>query len=244
MCPTCVGACTSSSSASVAAGACTRSHPGQPACSSAASIASIRSGLSGCSERNTRGSCSREDPCWKYSTSLALSPLLTPLSPHLHPTTRAAQPPPPQPASPLRSTTAAHAPRHPHPGEHGLPRLERAARSDLPGQACAPVSGSRLAGGRLRITAVAIAHLTRHPTVTDGLHGPDIPDGALVLAVADAYDAMTRNTAHHAARAPADAVAEFRRCARTQFDPAAVDALANWIASIDADRPSGRDGPR
>ena len=44
MSPTSVGACTSSSSALVAAGACTLRHPAQPARSSADSIASIRSG--------------------------------------------------------------------------------------------------------------------------------------------------------------------------------------------------------
>ena len=78
----------------------------------------------------------------------------------------------------------------------------------------------------------------------DGLHGPDIPDGALVLAVADAYDAMTRDEAHHPPRAPVDAVAEFRRCDRTQFDLAAVDALADWITSATAPPPPIRDGPQ
>ena len=81
----------------------------------------------------------------------------------------------------------------------------------------------------------------------DGLHGPDIPDGAQVLAVADAYDAMTRDEARRPPRAPADAVAEFRRCARTQFDPAAVEALADWITTATAATaapPPVRDAPQ
>ena len=65
----------------------------------------------------------------------------------------------------------------------------------------------------------------------DGLAGRSIPDGARVLAVADAYDAITGNRTHRLPRGPVDAVAELRRCARSQFDPAAVDAIADWVAA-------------
>jgi HD-GYP domain-containing protein (c-di-GMP phosphodiesterase class II) len=65
----------------------------------------------------------------------------------------------------------------------------------------------------------------------DGLAGRSIPDGARVLAVADAYDAITSDRTHRLSRGPADAVAELRRCAASQFDPAAVDAVADWVAA-------------
>jgi diguanylate cyclase (GGDEF)-like protein/PAS domain S-box-containing protein len=64
-----------------------------------------------------------------------------------------------------------------------------------------------------------------------GLAGQDIPDGARVLAVADAYDAITSPRSHKLQMRPADAVAELRRCAHSQFDPAAVDALADYVAA-------------
>jgi diguanylate cyclase (GGDEF)-like protein/putative nucleotidyltransferase with HDIG domain len=62
----------------------------------------------------------------------------------------------------------------------------------------------------------------------DGLHGESIPEGARILAVAEAYDAMTR--AGHGARlrSPADAITELRRRAHRQFDADAVDAIAHW----------------
>ena len=64
-----------------------------------------------------------------------------------------------------------------------------------------------------------------------GLAGQDIPDGARVLAVADAYDAITSPRSYKLQMRPADAVAELRRCAHSQFDPTAVDALADYVSA-------------
>ena len=58
-----------------------------------------------------------------------------------------------------------------------------------------------------------------------GLAGDEIPEFARVLAVADAFDCMTSTRSYRGARSLAEAVAELRRCSRTQFDPAFVDAL-------------------
>lgn len=59
----------------------------------------------------------------------------------------------------------------------------------------------------------------------DGLAGEDIPLGARILAVADAYDAMTSDRPYRSAMTPADALTVLRETAGHQFDPRAVDAF-------------------
>ena len=49
-----------------------------------------------------------------------------------------------------------------------------------------------------------------------------IPLGARVIAVADAFDAMTRSTPHHVPLPPEQAIAELEACAGSQFDPRVV----------------------
>ena len=60
----------------------------------------------------------------------------------------------------------------------------------------------------------------------EGLRGEDIPLGARILAVADAYDYMTTGHAHREALSKARAFAELFQNARTQFCPVAVKALS------------------
>ena len=60
----------------------------------------------------------------------------------------------------------------------------------------------------------------------DGLRGEDIPAGARIIAVCDAFDAMTRHRVYQPAVPAEAALAELRRCAGTQFDPAVVQAFA------------------
>jgi len=59
----------------------------------------------------------------------------------------------------------------------------------------------------------------------DGLKGEKIPPGARIMAVADAYDAMTSDRPYRKAVSPLEAVEELLRCKGTQFDPEAVDAF-------------------
>ncbi|MER7462064.1 HD-GYP domain-containing protein [Streptomyces sp. NPDC097981] len=66
-----------------------------------------------------------------------------------------------------------------------------------------------------------------------GLSGEQIPVLARVVAVADAFDAMTSTRSYSRARPVPTALAELERCAGAQFDPAMVHALADAI---------GRDG--
>jgi len=52
-----------------------------------------------------------------------------------------------------------------------------------------------------------------------GLAGERIPRIARILAVADAFDAMSSNRAYRDAMPRAKALEEIVRCAGTQFDP-------------------------
>jgi two-component system cell cycle response regulator len=62
----------------------------------------------------------------------------------------------------------------------------------------------------------------------DGRTGEEIPVGARIVAVADAYAAMTADRPYRSARTPAEALAELRHAGGTQFDPAVVEA---WCAA-------------
>ncbi|HTS12989.1 MAG TPA: diguanylate cyclase [Candidatus Limnocylindrales bacterium] len=56
----------------------------------------------------------------------------------------------------------------------------------------------------------------------DRLDGENIPQGARVIAIADAYDTITSERTYKKARTPEDAFAELERCAANQFDPGIV----------------------
>jgi diguanylate cyclase (GGDEF)-like protein/putative nucleotidyltransferase with HDIG domain len=63
----------------------------------------------------------------------------------------------------------------------------------------------------------------------DGLPGDDIPLGARIIFVADAYDAMTSDRVYRDRLTDDEAIAELERCAGSQFDPAIVRALAKEL---------------
>jgi two-component system cell cycle response regulator len=69
----------------------------------------------------------------------------------------------------------------------------------------------------------------------DGLAGEEIPLGARIVAVCDAFDAMTRDRPYRGAMDPELALAELRACAGDQFDPAVVDAFVRiWRETMPA----------
>jgi HD-GYP domain-containing protein (c-di-GMP phosphodiesterase class II) len=66
----------------------------------------------------------------------------------------------------------------------------------------------------------------------DGLAGTDIPFGARVIAVAEAYDALTSDRPYRPRLSSAEAAAVLRAGRGVQWDPMVVDALLRSAASI------------
>ena len=58
-----------------------------------------------------------------------------------------------------------------------------------------------------------------------GLAGEEIPEFARIIAVADAFDSMTSGRSYRSQLSTAEAIAELRKCAGSQFDPVMVDAF-------------------
>jgi HD-GYP domain-containing protein (c-di-GMP phosphodiesterase class II) len=58
----------------------------------------------------------------------------------------------------------------------------------------------------------------------DGLEAEEIPMGARIIAVCDAYDAMTSVRSYRQPVTKEEAVTELRRASGTQFDPTVVKA--------------------
>lgn len=71
---------------------------------------------------------------------------------------------------------------------------------------------------------------TRHPGYPFGLMGDEIPLGARIIAVVDAFDAMTTTRPYREALPVESAIAELRRERGQQFDPEVVDAFLDVIA--------------
>jgi len=70
----------------------------------------------------------------------------------------------------------------------------------------------------------------------DELAGDDIPLGARIIAVCDAYDVMTSERPYRPQISPEAAVQEIRRSACTQFDPVVVEAFCSVQAEGTWDR--------
>jgi diguanylate cyclase (GGDEF)-like protein len=62
-----------------------------------------------------------------------------------------------------------------------------------------------------------------------GLEGQQIPVGARIIAIADAYDTITSERTYKKARTPAAAFTELQRCAGTQFDPELVRVFIDAV---------------
>jgi two-component system, cell cycle response regulator len=73
----------------------------------------------------------------------------------------------------------------------------------------------------------------------DGLAGAQIPLGARIIAACDAFEAMTSDRVYQHARGDAEAIAELRRHAGSQFDPEVIDALCRLLSG-DATSPTAR----
>jgi diguanylate cyclase (GGDEF)-like protein len=65
----------------------------------------------------------------------------------------------------------------------------------------------------------------------DGLAREQIPLAARIVSVCDAYEALLADRPYQPGISAAEAIAELRRCAGAQFDPAVVDALVDALGS-------------
>ncbi|MBI4857319.1 MAG: PAS domain S-box protein [Acetobacterium woodii] len=98
-----------------------------------------------------------------------------------------------------------------------------------------PEIGYRIAANvpELHVVAEEILHHhekwdgTGYPS---GLSGDKIPLNSRILAVADAYDAMTHDQVYRPARSHEEAVGELRAQAGTQFDPRLVERFINQVS--------------
>ncbi len=100
-----------------------------------------------------------------------------------------------------------------------------------------------LIGERIVLAAPSLAHtavLVRasHERVDgtgypDQLRGDDIPLGAQIIAVCDAYDAMVRDRPYARAMSAPDARTELRRCSGSQFDTKVVAAFEAIVESVE-----------
>ena len=84
-----------------------------------------------------------------------------------------------------------------------------------------------LAGDLEDLVRIAPLHHERHDGTgyPNGLSGDDIPTESAILAVADAYDAVTSNRPYRQAFNTEAAIDEMRKAAGSQLNPAMVDLL-------------------
>jgi putative nucleotidyltransferase with HDIG domain len=62
-----------------------------------------------------------------------------------------------------------------------------------------------------------------------GLTGQDIPRGARIMMIANAYTAMTSERVYRKARSHREAISELKRCSGSQFDPELVEVFLQVI---------------
>jgi diguanylate cyclase (GGDEF)-like protein len=77
----------------------------------------------------------------------------------------------------------------------------------------------------------------------DRLAGEEIPSGASIIATCDAFAVMTSERPYSAAVTVAEALAELRRCAGSQFDSRVVDAFCELIEESRDASPQPHDAP-
>ncbi|MFN8629314.1 MAG: diguanylate cyclase [Chloroflexota bacterium] len=100
--------------------------------------------------------------------------------------------------------------------------------------------------GALRDAAMIVLH---HHEWFDGrgypygLAGIDIPVGARIVAICDAYEAMIAGRPYREAVSHEEAIAELRRMAGVQFDPELVEVFAEQFPAGVPWKPETHDGP-
>jgi two-component system, cell cycle response regulator len=124
-------------------------------------------------------------------------------------------------------------------GKLAVPRQLLEKAGPLSSSERAIVRAHSLAGARLlaaddRLAAVAGVVRAVHERwdgagYPDGLAGAEIPVEARLIAVCDAWDAMTQRRAHRVPLSGSDALAELERGAGSRFDPAMVETFTSVV---------------
>ena len=70
-----------------------------------------------------------------------------------------------------------------------------------------------------------------------GLKGTGIPLDARIVAVADAYDAMTTDRSYRAALGPAEVIRELKNGRAKQFDPHIIDEFIRLVEAAEEEQP-------
>ena len=100
-----------------------------------------------------------------------------------------------------------------------------------------PLTGAAILAQIPGLQAVATIVRAHHERMDgsgypDGLCGEEIPLGARIVAVADAYDALTTNRAYRSGRTPIEAIRVLLRDAGSQFDPRIVGLLVRLFSVV------------
>lgn len=93
-----------------------------------------------------------------------------------------------------------------------------------------PEAGWRILNTTVEFSEIAQFVLHHHERFDgkgypNGLKGEEIPIQARIIAVADAYDAMTNDRSYRTPISHEEAIVEIKRCSGTHFDPDIVDAF-------------------
>ncbi len=115
-----------------------------------------------------------------------------------------------------------------------LLKEERLSRAEEEQMKSHPVDGAsilRMAPFLHRYIPVVRAHHEWYngEGYPDGIHGDEIPLHAQLIALADAFDAMTTNRPYRRALSEEEAITEILRFRGTQFDPELADAFAKMM---------------
>ncbi len=99
-----------------------------------------------------------------------------------------------------------------------------------------PIMGAKILAGVEALSQVLPLVRHHHETMDgkgypDGLAGEEIPLGARVLAVVDAYDSMTSDRPYRTAMSQEEAVRRLRAAAGTQWD---ANLVATWVGLVES----------
>jgi diguanylate cyclase (GGDEF)-like protein len=100
------------------------------------------------------------------------------------------------------------------------------------------IIGQRILGVSPALNYIAQLVRSSHESIDgtgypDGLRGEQIPLGARVVAVCDAFDAMVSERPYKDTMSVEEAIAELRRCSGTQFDADVVEAFVTIVQDRD-----------